>query len=122
MPNVGSKRSSVDGENFHARSDAGFGGGHAFNRVAHDAICVDQHAYGIVRADRLSVTIRSAIEVRRVFVVGELPAAGFDPTQGRARAVVGEMIGPESAPVVGSDLIEGVNYVIESVSLYHGRS
>src|ERR1035441_782806 len=96
MPNVGSESSSIDGENFHARSNAGLGGGHAFNRVAHHAICVDQHAYGIVRADRLSVAVRSAIEVRRVFVVGELPAAGFDSTQGRAGTMVGEMIGPEA--------------------------
>ena len=57
--------------------------------------------------------------VGRSFVVNDFPSAALDAAERSAGAVIGEAFGPETAPVVGCDLIEGADHVVESVGLDH---
>src|SRR5205807_340186 len=61
----------------------------------------------------------SAGHFRRGFVVDDFPSAAFDASEGGAGTVVVEALGPESAPVVGSDLIQGGDNIVEGVGLDH---
>src|SRR5260370_30377636 len=60
-----------------------------------------------------------ALHLRLNVVIDELPTAAFDASQRRSGTVIGEALGPEAAPVVGDDLVQGVNDIIEGISLHH---
>ena len=53
-------------------------------------------------------------------VVNDLPSAILNAGQGGARTVIGEPLGPEAAPVIGRDLIESGDKIIEGVRLQSG--
>ena len=115
--NIGREAAAVHRDQLHAGTNAGFGGEFAFDGVADAAIIAQFETQGESGRDDVEHTCHAAQHIRRSVVVGELPSAAFDAAEGRAGAVIGEALGPEAAPVVGNDLIEGVNDVVEGVSL-----
>src|SRR5258708_35901355 len=72
--------------------------------------------------DVLSIAISSAIQFGRILVIHQLPSTAFEAAERGTRAMVGQTLHPESAPVVGSDLIQRVHNVVEGVSLDQGGS
>src|SRR5271165_253179 len=72
--------------------------------------------------ERLSVAVSGAVQFGRDLIVHQFPSAAFDSTEGRAGSVVGESLRPESAPVVGSNLVQRVHHIVKGVRLHHGRT
>src|SRR5271170_351332 len=62
----------------------------------------------------------TAFYIRWKFIIDKIPSAAFDSAQRRAGTVIGQPLGPEAAPIVGYDLIQCGNHVIEGVRLHHG--
>ena len=42
------------------------------------------------------------------------------PPRGAPRSVIGETLGPETAPVIGCDLVQRIHDVIEGVGFHRG--
>src|SRR5205807_10590796 len=75
--------------------------------------------YRVSEIDCMRNALAAALHLRLNVVIDELPPAAFDASQRRSGTVIGETLGPEAAPVVGDNLVQGVNDIIEGVSLHH---
>src|SRR5258708_15357926 len=119
LPGIRRHSVAVHRDNLHSWPDPSLGGKHTLDRIPNHAIAPGQQSYRVMRVDRLSFAILGAIEFRRMLVVHQLPSTSLNSAERGARAVVRQPVRPESAPVVGSDLIQRVHYVVEGVGFHH---
>ena len=78
------KLAAVDGNDSHARSDAGFGGDLTFDRVGDAAVVAEVEAKRGSGGNDVIHSRRVAQHFGRSLVVGELPSTAFDAAK-RAR-------------------------------------
>src|SRR6267143_553793 len=112
---------SVNRNYFHSWTDSGFCGDHAFDSVDNASITLERQADRVIGNHAPLVTFCGPHHLRRDIVVNDLPSATFDAAQWCARAVVGQTLSPERAPIIRCDLVQPVHDVVEGIRLDHGR-
>src|SRR5439155_16238469 len=118
MQHVNRELLSIHSDYRHSWTDASFGGGHAFNRVGDMSIVTQPESYGIRCIDVFPGGILFGFdEFRTVFVVSQFPAAALDTRQRRARPMIIQPLSPETAPIIGSNLVQRVHDIVEIVRL-----
>src|SRR5437867_8088708 len=106
MQHVNRELLSIHSDYRHSWTDASFGGRHAFNRVCDMSIVTQPESNGIRGIDVfLGGILFGFDEFGTVFVVNQFPAAALDTRQRRARPMIIQPLSPETAPIIGSNLV-----------------
>src|ERR1700692_2566156 len=68
----------------------------------------------------MPVTLGTAFHFRLRIVVDDLPSAAFNSPKRCARTVARKLLSPEASPIVGNNLAESIDYIIECIGFQHG--